>query len=666
MRHSSLAFVVAALAGIATMDGRARVLMTAPAKQRTAPVTTGTGAISGVAVDASTNQPIPGVIIYLGLAGRGPAVQPNRETTDAKGRFVFGHLPASPGYFINASKFGYLDGHYGRSSTGQTGALIVVAEGQWVRDLRIPMTRGGTITGTVVDDHGEPLVNAFIRVLRQIHAGGQPQIAAGPIGMTDDRGVYRISHLAAGQYFVVMPSVQNAVPVSTTTATLAGVDPQRAAEEGAQGRAVDFGDPILDADAQNQLVIGRYPTPPRSSDGRVTAYPVTFFPGTQTFASATPVVLGAGEERSGIDLRISPVPTVRLSGLINGPPESFGNLTLRLMLPGIEELGQGSEVATALVGAGGRFTFVNVPAGTYVLDARPVVSELQVGGIGTDARRFLPSTPGVLGSLGGGLVFSAPEPLTLPTLSASGTGGYWARQTVVVADRDLANLAVTMHKSVTLVLHGAWEDGRPAVPAGQAPDTVYAAPARNSAALGVIRARFEDSPPNTFVLDGLMPGEYAIGASQTIKSMVCGGRDRTYLPFDASAGSDFTDCTITFTDRTVRVSGTVRDAHGAAARENAVIVFPIERAQWNVWGPQPARVASQQVSTAGGYRLNPLPEGDYYVIAVPVDLLSAWQDPKFLEVAAPEATRVHLAWDKNGKDVVQDLTLKAIAWDPGR
>jgi hypothetical protein len=666
VRHPAVAFTIAALAAIATTDGRASVQVTAPSVPNRAPMTSGSGAISGVAVDASTNQPISGVIIYLGLAGRGPAAQPNRQTTDAKGRFVFSHLPSSNTYFINASKFGYFDGHYGRSSTGQTGALIVVAEGQWVRDLTVGMTRGGTITGAVLDDHAEPLVNAYVRVLRQIRVGGQPQIAAGPIGVTDDRGVYRISRLAAGEYFVVMPSVQNAVPATTTTATLARVDAKSVAAMEAAGRTVTFDDPVVEADAQNQIVIGRYPMPPRSSDGRPRAYPVTFFPAAQTIASATPVVLSAGEERGGIDLRVSPVPTVRISGLVDGPPESVRNLTLRLMLPGTEDLGQGSEVATALVGAGVRFTFVNVPAGVYVLDARPVVAELQVGGLGTGAQRFLPATPGVLGSLSGGLVFSAPEFTELPALPASGSGGYWARQTVVVEDRDIANLVVTMHKSVALMLHGAWEDGRPTVAPGQAPDTIYAASAHGSASLGVIRSRFEVSPPDTFVLEGLMPGEYAIGASQTIKSIVCGGRDHTYLPFDASTGSDFTDCSITFTERTVRISGTVRDARGKAARETAVIVFPAERAQWNVWGPQPARAASLQVSTAGGYRFQPLPEGDYYVIAVPVDLLSAWQEPKFLEAAAPEATRVRLAWSKEGKDVVQDLTLKAITWDPKR
>jgi len=42
-----------------------------------------------------------------------------------------------------------------------------------------------------------------------------------------------------------------------------------------------------------------------------------------------------------------------------------------------------------------------------------------------------------------------------------------------------------------------------------------------------------------------------------------------------------------------------------------------------------------------------LPAGDYFIVAVDPSLVTAWQDPKFLERAAAVAIRVSLAWDES-------------------
>jgi hypothetical protein len=82
---------------------------------------------------------------------------------------------------------------------------------------------------------------------------------------------------------------------------------------------VVFSDPVVDVDATNQLVIGRYPIPPRSSDGRATVYPPTFYPDVFTLATATTIAVSAGDERTGIDLRMAAVPAARISGTVEGP-----------------------------------------------------------------------------------------------------------------------------------------------------------------------------------------------------------------------------------------------------------------------------------------------------------------------------------------------------------
>src|SRR5688572_8719153 len=46
----------------------------------------GTAALSGVVTDATTKEPIPGVMVYLGFQGRGAVGRLSRQITDDKGR----------------------------------------------------------------------------------------------------------------------------------------------------------------------------------------------------------------------------------------------------------------------------------------------------------------------------------------------------------------------------------------------------------------------------------------------------------------------------------------------------------------------------------------------------------------------------------------------------
>src|SRR6187431_2301377 len=167
----------------------------------TVPNTSGTGAISGVVTDSVTHQPIADVVVYLGPPNRGPAGEPVRQFTDARGRFIFRNLPAAEAYYINASKFGYFDGLFGHSSP-VLGSRIVLAAGQWISDANISLNRAAAISGTVRDEHGDAMVGVYVRALAQLTIGGEHRLAAGPVTTTDDRGMYRIAGLRAGSYLV--------------------------------------------------------------------------------------------------------------------------------------------------------------------------------------------------------------------------------------------------------------------------------------------------------------------------------------------------------------------------------------------------------------------------------------------------------------------------------
>src|SRR5579871_104063 len=122
------------------------------------PVNPARGAITGVVVDGVTGTAVSDAIVTLGGA-KVPTGYPGRQLTDAKGRFAFVQVPDGDGFQISVSKFGYLDGGYGRE-TGPADALrpIAVAGGAWVPNIRALIWRPAAITGTVCDETGEPVV----------------------------------------------------------------------------------------------------------------------------------------------------------------------------------------------------------------------------------------------------------------------------------------------------------------------------------------------------------------------------------------------------------------------------------------------------------------------------------------------------------------------------
>jgi len=201
--------------------GCALVLMVAAghAQQPQVPMVNGTGAISGVVIDGATKRPIAGAIVSLGPTNRGPVGQPTSQVSDPRGRFVFRDLPASDAYTLSATRFGYFGGFFGRG----TASRIALADGQWFSEATITMNPPASIGGTVTDEHGDPAVGAYVRVLGQLFVAGQLQFVGGPVVSTDDRGMYRFANLQPGKYVVSVPNVQAAVPSSISALQLAGL-----------------------------------------------------------------------------------------------------------------------------------------------------------------------------------------------------------------------------------------------------------------------------------------------------------------------------------------------------------------------------------------------------------------------------------------------------------
>ena len=97
---------------------------------------------------------------------------------------------------------------------------------QFAANLQLP--RGSVITGTVVDEYGEPTPGTQVRVMRYVVQAGRRTLQQTGSGATDDRGIYRVYGLQPGEYIVsaVPRNVGPGVDVGRLQAELAQVREQ--------------------------------------------------------------------------------------------------------------------------------------------------------------------------------------------------------------------------------------------------------------------------------------------------------------------------------------------------------------------------------------------------------------------------------------------------------
>src|SRR6187549_2479847 len=127
-------------------------------------------AISGVVTSGGSGRPIGGALVSL----YAPTVKISVGTvTDSKGRFVFTDLPAAPDYTFTVRKSGYYND--GKGKWGPLSAppnTMQLAEHEWRQNENLVLWPFGTISGRVVDEHGEAIIGVPVFVLARIAVGG--------------------------------------------------------------------------------------------------------------------------------------------------------------------------------------------------------------------------------------------------------------------------------------------------------------------------------------------------------------------------------------------------------------------------------------------------------------------------------------------------------------
>jgi hypothetical protein len=603
----------------------------------------GSGVIVGQAIEASSNQPVPGALVTLSMPGAAPL----RVLADGQGRFAFTDLPKGS-FGISATKGGYVAGSYGRMRPqGQTQTLAL-ADGERVADAKIRLWRFGAVTGTVLDESGEPIVGATVRVLRKAILSGRPRLTPSATDTTDDRGMYRIGLLEPGDYIVCVPMTQglNMTLDDMTRIVSAGEAGPLLTALASGGPGASFS--YTSSDGGSTFNVTTAPSAGAGSAPAGQAYPTMFYPSALTASRAVLVAVVSGEERSGLDFQLQPLPVSRVSGTVTGPTGPGANLNVTLTPAQSGDLIAPMEAATTRTDGAGAFRFNGVPQGDYMLRVvsagapGPGVPGERVAVNAVNGQVTVDRTVAV-GAVGPGLPPPPPPP---PPPSVRGAAA-WAEVSVSADRPDVAAINVVLQAGFKISGQLEWVGSatRPAAERIAINVTLEPADARTAAASEPVSGRVQTE--GTFTTTGAVPGRYVVRvngapAGWSFRSAMLAGRDVADQAFDIDTG-DVAGLSIVLADKTSDLSGTVTTADGASDDGVSVIVFPAEREAWSGYGPNPRRLRSIRTDKTGAYTAPNLPSGRYYVAAVHDSSAGDWQDEAFLASLASVASSIDVA-----------------------
>lgn len=253
--------------------------------------------IEGQVTSVPTGEPLKGAQVYLTAPEKNKAVY--SAETDATGRFSVKDI--EPGeYELSADKTGYYDPERKCDSEEiQSGDKIRLAPSQKLADVNLHLVAPAVITGTVTDPIGEPVANAQIEAVRIGAYWGTQLLGRAGVSQSDDRGQFRIFHLAPGQYFVRVARAR-----------------------------------ILRRGARNDEELNA---------SELKGFLPIYYPDTTDISQATALELPPGEELSQINLTVHPARVLRIRGSVlnglTGEPVSGGSVSAEMMPPALRENG---------------------------------------------------------------------------------------------------------------------------------------------------------------------------------------------------------------------------------------------------------------------------------------------------------------------------------------
>jgi hypothetical protein len=398
---------------------------------------------------------------------------------------------------------------------------------------------------------------------------------------------------------------------------------------------------------------GYFAVPP---PGRGQVYPATFCPAARSLSTAEVIVVEFGDQRRAADVSVTPVSSVRVSGVITGPAAAIANLPVRLLASGSESLGFGGETALTKTDMAGRFTLAQVPRGDYTLVVGRAINEFVVNSSGAVLSQLAPATPDFdwggnpfVDRLGGGGPVAGAPGFSLSATAMMGDD-VTGRVAISVGTDAIDGLVVSTIAGVT-VSGRALYDGADAPAAGRVTGPfgphITIGPAdgdiTRTSSFSLNSAR--PAGP-TFSIDNVMPGRYRLTDGSNRDYHLVGatwnGRDLFATPLEVTGNGPVTGIVLYLSSKKNSVSGVVRVADGQTPSAGAVLIFPQDTNRWKEPGISAVLFRSLDVSMTGAFSAQNLIPGDYFIAAVPLEDRRKGLDLDFLTLLAAQAKRITL------------------------
>jgi len=514
-----------------------------------------------------------------------PDIGTKTALTDAQGRFEFKELPAGR-FNVSVTKSGYVTMQFGQSRPFEPGRPIELTEAQLMDKADVALPRGSVLAGRVVDEFGEAVAEADVTAMRlQFQNGRRRLVPSGRNASTNDLGQFRIYGLPPGEYYV------SATFRNMTTMVL-------------------------------DMVAGGT----RSSDQSQTAgYASTYYPSTPNPVEAQRVAVAVGQELSSVDIQLQPVKLARISGVALGSDGKPMGGAMVMLMPSMKDALIFGPGGTSRTDKDGNFTLNGVTPGEYSLQVQ--------------------STGGVFQTTSGGNVMA----FAFATSDGPGAPPNGPQQrefgvaSVNVSGEDVTGLVITGMRGAKAA--GTISFGTTAKPDG-VNNLRVTSPATDTDnnPMPSFGAANVNADTLAFSVDNLVGGHTFrlanLPRGWVLKRVTYNGEDVTDRGIEFKPGEDVNGIDIELTNKTTAIDGTVNSASGQPAKDYTVVVFAEDPQKWVL--PQNRWTASARPDQEGRFRLNNLPPGDYYAIAVEYVASGDWQDPAWLDRASKTATKFTL------------------------
>ncbi|TAK19345.1 MAG: carboxypeptidase regulatory-like domain-containing protein [Acidobacteria bacterium] len=540
----------------------------------------GGGVIAGhVLTTDATPRPMRNVIVTL----RGDGYRSGWTfITDADGAFNFAELPAGR-FTLTATRAGYPSVNYGAARPGRSGTSIVLKDNERAPQISLRMPKGAVISGRVLDESGAPLGGARVSVGLATKRNGEQTMSFGGSDSTDDRGVFRVYGLPAGDYVVSVDArgfaFQPGAIIKYTPAEIDAV--MRSATSGAAGASA----PVTPPAGQEVVQLSAY------------------YPSVRTLAEALPVHVDAGQERLDVDVTVSYAASVAISGfLLDAEGKPPAGVVMNLVQVGVVRTGPSVFGRPSPVD--GSFSFAGNPPGRYVITARATTAQTAANG----------ETP----------------PL-------------WARADVVVNGEPVTGVRMVLQEAADISGTVAFESVANTAPPSTLRIGLTAVLSPGEVGMGASDAAM--TADRTFKIAGVPAGRFRV-ASPTIaampnwsmKSAILQGQDVLDEPFEVRTG-DLSGLTITYTDQITEINGSLEDASGRPAPDFYIIVFPVDQ---KYWYQNSRRIRAVRPGLDGKYVIRGLPPGSYRIGAVTDVEQNDWFESWFLQPLLPASAEIVL------------------------